>query len=32
MAKIKLYNAYGASETGLLTPIYSLTNRDLYKD
>lgn len=31
-AKIKIYNAYGASETGLLTSIYSLTNRDPYKD
>ncbi|KAF3391263.1 Iterative polyketide synthase CazM [Penicillium rolfsii] len=31
-AKIKLSNHYGSSETGLLTPIYALNNRDRVKD
>jgi thioester reductase-like protein len=31
-AKIKLYNHYGSSEVGLLTPIYALNNRDRLKD
>lgn len=31
-AKIKLSNHYGSSETGLLTPIYDLYNRDRLKE